>query len=90
MTNSNGGSSVEGGAMNADEVKKMEKEIDCSYTDEIVCPHCGYEFSDSWELPMKRDGDNTEIECDECQKKFTVYLSVTYAYSSDKKIKESL
>ena len=21
-----------------------EKEIDCTYTDEIVCPHCGYNF----------------------------------------------
>ena len=20
------------------------KEIDCSYTDEVVCPHCGYNF----------------------------------------------
>ena len=28
----------------------MEKEIDHKNTDEIICPHCGYEFNDSIEF----------------------------------------
>lgn len=40
--------------------------INCSYTDEIVCPHCGYEFSDSWEIR----GDIGE--CHECEKRFCI------------------
>lgn len=39
--------------------------IDCSYTDEVVCPHCGYEYSDSWEF-----SDYEEEECCECGESF--------------------
>lgn len=32
-----------------------------SHTDEIICPNCGYVFSDSWEYE-----DCGELECEEC------------------------
>lgn len=53
----------------------MIREIDHEYTDEIVCPHCGYEHSDSWEY--EEDG---EEDCHECGKPFYSGrdLSVTY------------
>ena len=60
-------------------------DIDCKYTGEVVCPYCGYEHLDSWEYNLKHDGDNTEIECDECNKKFDVSLCVETAYVSNKK-----
>lgn len=62
-----------------------KKDVDCLYTDEIVCPYCGYEFSDSWEFSMKGDGDTCEVDCDECEKTFTAVMSMTVDYSTYKK-----
>ena len=53
----------------------MNKEIDCKYTDEIVCPYCGCEFSESYEF-----GDSGECECDECGKEFEYYRHVEVTY----------
>ncbi len=53
--------------------------IDHECTDEVVCPWCGYEHQDSWEL----SADDAEWECDECGKPFNYsrYVSVTYSTS---------
>lgn len=58
----------------------MVRDFDTSLTDDIVCPHCGHEFSDSWEYDL--DG-SAELECEECEKKFfaTRNISVTYSTS---------
>lgn len=47
-------------------------------TSEIVCPYCGYEMSDSWELSC----DDDEYECDECGKKFHYYREVDVHYTT--------
>ena len=46
-----------------------------SYTHEIVCPHCGYEYSDSW------DYGEGERNCNRCNLKFDIsqYVEVTYS-----------
>ena len=54
----------------------MNKEIDHNYTDEIVCPYCGHEFGDSWEI----DADSGEEECYECGKKFEFYRHIEVSY----------
>jgi hypothetical protein len=51
-------------------------------TDEVVCPYCGAEVMDSWELP-----DCDDIECWECGKKFHYEREVTVTYWSHR-IKE--
>ena len=61
----------------------MGREIDCRYTDEIICPHCGYEHGDSWEVHFESDGC-TEFECNECRKTFHVERDVTVKYISKK------
>ena len=33
----------------------MDNEIDALFTNEIVCPYCGHEISDSWECPDEDD-----------------------------------
>lgn len=38
------------------------KEIDHKYTENAVCPHCGYEHSDSRE----RDDGGGAVDCEEC------------------------
>jgi len=65
-------------------------DIDCEYTGEVVCPYCGYEHSDSHEYGLNYDGDDTEIECDECSKKFNISLCVETSYVSSKKECEEL
>lgn len=60
-------------------------EIDHEYTKEIVCPHCGYEFIDSWEhnesLQSDQSGDNL-ISCHECEKNFVAHMDVEVYYST--------
>jgi DNA-directed RNA polymerase subunit RPC12/RpoP len=63
------------------------KEIDCSYTDEIVCPHCGYEFSDSYEVfTIDALGYNDDffkgLECEKCEKEFNVGRNISVSYDS--------
>ena len=58
-------------------------EVDHEYTDEIVCPWCGYEFSDSWEFG--NGGEFTELEdCPECDKSFYASRTITVAYTTQK------
>lgn len=58
--------------------KKLDNNtnIDHFCTPETVCPHCGHEGFDSWEL----DGDFGETECSNCEKEYYYerYVDVTY------------
>lgn len=56
-----------------------DDEIDCFYTDEIVCPYCGYEFMDSFEK-----ADSGDVQCDECCQMFHFERETSVAYSSYK------
>ena len=56
------------------------RRYDHTDTDEIVCPHCGYTESDSWEY----QDDEDVIECPECEKPFTYIREVAVSYSTYK------
>lgn len=62
----------------------MSDKFDTWFTENIVCPYCGYEESDSWE--HRYDYDD-EYECEECGKKFSWERIIDVSYTS-KKIKE--
>lgn len=66
--------------------KAIEKRIaagfEHDYTDEVVCPHCGYEHGDSWEM---RDGKK---DCPECEKSFTMERNTSVNYTTEKSEKE--
>jgi transcription elongation factor Elf1 len=51
-------------------------------TDEVICPHCGHEYSDSWEF----DGDTGNIECCECEKEFGYERNIEITYSTSKQL----
>jgi len=56
-------------------------DVDHDYTSEIVCPQCGDEWSDSWEVGRNsNDEDLGEQECDECGCKFyaTRHIDISY------------
>lgn len=57
----------------------MTKEIDNEYTQEIVCPHCWQEYSDSFEYD-----ENIEIICDSCWKKFSFERIIETTYNTYK------
>ena len=67
----------------------MTEEINSTYTDEVVCPHCGLEHGDSWELGL-RSGDNGEqkhtgyMRCqnDDCGKEFTWEREIEAHYTT--------
>jgi DNA-directed RNA polymerase subunit RPC12/RpoP len=61
----------------------MTQDIDHSYTDEIVCPYCGYEFGDSWEF-FNTGNEDPQIDCEECNKTFVASRNETITYSTYK------
>lgn len=55
-------------------------EINHRFTDEVVCPHCGHEHSDSWDFFS--DSNTIEIECDRCEKEFGCERDFTTTYNT--------
>lgn len=47
--------------------------------DEIICPYCRHEFSDSWDIHCD---DGTEIDCQKCGKEFHVERDTVVTYIS--------
>lgn len=62
----------------------MADSVNCEYTREIVCPHCGHQFIDSWEMD-----DEGEEYCEYCGKDFYYERIVTVEYSSFKSKEDS-
>ena len=61
-----------------------EPEFNTKFTDEPICPHCGYEMRDSWELGLGPGKEDTETDCGECEKPMDVHVYVTYYYTTSK------
>ncbi len=57
-------------------------ELDTLYEEQVTCPWCGHEETDSWKF---KDG---VYECSECDKPFEVYRHVSVDYSTYRVIKE--
>ena len=55
--------------------------IDCFHKRYAVCPWCGYEDEDSWEY---EEGE-TEAECPNCGKEFTVIAEIEMNYTTKPK-----
>lgn len=55
------------------------------YTEELVCPWCGNEWSDSFEYGTRDVWENLGlIECYECGKEFYGHRIITIDYSTEK------
>jgi transcription elongation factor Elf1 len=64
-------------------VKKEKKDFDTDYQQNITCPYCGYVDGDSWEVQFEAN-EEAQLECCDCEKKFTVIRNVSVDYSSYK------
>lgn len=58
-------------------------EIDHEDTPNAVCPKCGYEDHDSWELHLEGDGDSAEVDCPRCEEPYRVTMCLTVTYSTE-------
>lgn len=59
--------------------------IEHEMTEEIVCPFCGSEFTESWEFgEYSNDEDLGLVECDECNKSFYATRNISISYSTKK------
>lgn len=63
----------------SDNPVQMIDELDTQFTDEIVCPHCGHVFSESYEYI----GDDI-VECPECERKFELVSEEYVVYTTSK------
>lgn len=68
-------------------VGDVTNKIDHTYTREIVCPYCGYEFADSVGYALIETP--YEIECEDCLKTFEAHIEIETTYVTNK-IKELL
>jgi hypothetical protein len=53
-----------------------------SYTSEIICPHCGYQFQDCWEY----SSDYGSLECPDCENDLTYEREIEVTYTTVKEI----
>lgn len=55
-------------------------EYSCLREPEPVCPYCGHEQGDFWEVSLNEEGDG-EHECGNCTRTFrwSCHVSVTYS-----------
>ena len=60
--------------------EKIAKEIDHTFTKEVICPYCGEEQTDS----LGTEDDSGECECEECGKIFQYNRHTTIEYCSIK------
>jgi len=60
-----------------------DSKIDHDHTNELVCPYCGYEFTDSWEFNDTQDEQH--VECHDCGKEFLLYVHISVDYTTRKK-----
>lgn len=61
-----------------------DKQINHRYTKEVVCPYCGYEFSDSWEFNDQEDS----VYCGECDNEFVALREIEVSYCTYKKVSD--
>lgn len=59
----------------------MNDTIDLNLNPDPVCPHCGYEHQDAWELQLS-DGDVCSIWCHNCKKPFLISCRIDITYST--------
>lgn len=61
-----------------------QKSIDHEWTDRPICPSCGYEFYDAWDMGFEGDESTIEVECD-CGAVFDATMSITTRFSTELK-----
>jgi len=64
--------------------KEIKSEYDTKNESHIICPHCGYEFKDSWEYVAELNQHAQTISCHSCGKEFECEMQVSTTYTTTK------
>lgn len=64
------------------ECEHQDDERDTTLTSAPVCPHCGHEESDAWEINFGGVEGDTEHSCGNCGEDYFVSRQVTYRYTT--------
>ena len=59
-------------------------DINHEYTDELICPWCGYVFETSHEYFIYSSDGAAEIECENCNKSLIAEMDTRVTYSTRK------
>jgi hypothetical protein len=62
----------------------MKNNIVHNYTSEIVCPWCGYEYSNSEEHVATEQDNEEKIFCEKCDKEFRAQVTISVEYCTNK------
>jgi len=63
-----------------------KEEFDTTYTDNLTCPHCGYELYSDFD---GTEYNETIYECDNCKKEFVFEAECVLKFTSKKKSTEN-
>lgn len=61
-----------------------EEHIHHEWTDEIVCPYCGHELSDSFDYGLEPNVTYVHIDCPKCEKEFCCGAEADIKYTTEK------
>ena len=64
--------------------KAPEPEIDTDLTDNIICPWCGYMYTDGDDFFTESYDSEVETDCQCCEKTFFAFRHVSVDYSTSK------
>lgn len=63
-------------------IRRGDEMEETRWTSDPVCPYCGEEQFDAWELGLEGDGGTTEMDCGACDEMFTVVMHLAVTYST--------
>jgi DNA-directed RNA polymerase subunit RPC12/RpoP len=58
--------------------------LETAQTSNITCPHCYYEFLDSWEFNDTLNDGEEDLECPDCGENFSCQINIAVSYSTTK------
>jgi hypothetical protein len=61
-----------------------QKPIDTELTTYPICPYCGFQDKDNWELPFDGLEDTITFECKRCEMEHEIERKVTIYFTTSK------
>lgn len=58
-------------------------DLNCARNDDAVCPHCGYQYEDTWDFFTGHSSDRTvTTDCDNCEREFEIEAITETVYTT--------
>lgn len=60
----------------------VQPKFDCEYQSAIICPHCGFDHTEPFEMVDVDEECHDGIKCGDCGKKFNVVVQKEITFST--------